>query len=335
MLQNKAKIAILGAGFSGLALSWFLLNTPNPPEVTLISNGNEASRMSAGILHKYMGLHAKLNPLANEAEKEAQALLAACEPYATSPLILNQGLIRIALTEQQITSYQKCTASYPDVKWLDNCQSLDRNAPPYPGIFIESGLTVNAKEYIDALQRACIEKGLLTEFKTIRNQDSLAAYDHIIGAMGALTPSLEPFQTLPIHPLKGQLIEIQWPKDLPPLPHTLISQVYMAMSEDNTKVIVGATYEHHFDSPAPNPQLAIDFLLPKALELYPPLAGMPILAVTSGIRGTTPTRLPFAKVLSPRFSILAGMGSRGLLYHAYFAKQLAVEIVNSLNQVKL
>lgn len=319
----KKKIAVIGAGFSGLAISWYLLNLPNPPDVTLISNGKEASRISAGILHKYMGLYAKLNPLANEAEKETHLLIKEAEKFSEKSIILSRGLIRLALTEKQRIAYATCAENYSDVQWLENCQSLDPNTTKAPGIFIESGLTIDTESYLDALINACKSKGLKTRIQEIT--DFPESFDHVVAAMGPHTPSL------PLHPLKGQLIEIRWPKNLPPLPYALVSQVYMTKCSESDRITVGATYEHTYENAEPNPQFAIDFLYPKALELYPELAGAEVLNVKAAVRATTQARLPIAKVINPRYSCLAGMGSSGLLFHAYFAKELSQSIYQVLD----
>lgn len=328
--MKSKKIAVIGSGFSGLAVCWYLLNSPSPPEVTLFSKGDEASRISAGILHKYMGLFAKLNPLAVEAEKETKHLISIAEQHTNLPLILSKGIVRLAHTEKQKAAYAICADSHPDVKWLDNCQIHDPNMASGPGIFIQSGLTIDTNNYLDALKQACITKGLTVKVQDIADINELNDFDHIIGAMGSYTSNLTPFQNLSLHPLKGQLLEIDWPENLPPLPHTLISKVYLAMSQDQSKAIIGATYEHHFKDALPDADHAIHALLPKALELYPKLTGCTIAAVRAGIRATTPNRMPIAKILNDRYSTLSGMGSSGLLYHAHFAKQLVNELTNTL-----
>lgn len=328
LTKSTKKYAVIGSGFAGIATCWYLLNSPSPPDVTLFSNGNEASRVSAGILHKYMGLYAKLNPLALEAEKESRDLISKAQQFTNRPIILSEGIVRHAISDKQKIAYSKSAESYPDVIWLDNCQSYDLNMAPGPGIFIESGLTLDTNLYLDALKQGCIEKGLTVKIQDISNIDELKDYDHVVCAMGSYTSTLKPFEALSLHPLKGQLLEINWPKDLSPLPYTIISQIYLAMSQDSSKAIIGATYEHHFKDAHPDPEFAIHNLLPKALELYPKLKGCTISEVRAGIRASTPTRMPTVKVLSDRYSVIAGMGSSGLLYHAHFAKHLVNELLN-------
>lgn len=328
LTKSTKKIAVIGSGFSGLSLSWYLLNSEYPPEVTLFSKGDEASRISAGILHKYMGLYAKLNPIAIDAEKETRHLISIAEQHTKLPIVLSKGIVRLAHTDKQKNAYAFCAESHNDVKWLDDCKICDDNMASGPGIFIESGLTLDTNNYLDALKAACISKGLNFKVQDISVIEELNDFDHVIGAMGSYTPSLPPFADLPLHPLKGQLLEIDWPENLPRLPYTLISQVYIAMSSDPRKAIVGATYEHHFKDASPDADIAIQSLLPKALELYPKLADCNIPDVRAGIRATTPNRMPIAKIINERYSTLTGMGSSGLLYSAHFAKQLIKDLLS-------
>lgn len=313
------KILVKGAGFSGMALCWYLLSLPQDLEITLFSKGVPASKVSAGILHKYMGPRGKLNALALEGEQETFELLKVANEHAKHPIILSKGLIRIAITDEQKVAFKKCSIDYAEVKWIENCQNLDPHTVMAPGIFINSGLTIDTEAYLEALLIACIDKGL-----TVTLTDSEDIYDHVIEAMGAYTSSV------PVHQVKGQLLELSWPKHLPPLPYPLISQHYLARARDPKTVIIGATFEHSFKSVDPDPEFAISALYSKAIELYPELAGVEILSVKSGLRATTPSRLPFTKILNPKLSVLAGLGSKGLLYHAHFAKLLVKDLSTML-----
>ena len=301
-------IAIIGAGFSGLATAWHLLHLPHPPTVTLYSKGKSDSSIAAGLLHKYMGQYAKRSPLAVEAEKESLSLITNALKFTNRPLILSKGFIRPAFSDKQKAAFKECAETYPDVDPLESCQILDPNAPKAPGIFIQSGLVIDTQAYLDALLKGCQSKGLILQDQPLE----LETYDHTIQAMGAFTPT-------PLHRLKGQLLEIEWPPSIPPLPFTLVGEIYIAMMQDPKRAVIGATYEHTFESEEPN-RFAIDYLYPKAMALYPALEEVEVVEIKAALRATMPNRLPLVKKMSHKLSFITGMGSRGLLYHAYFAK---------------
>lgn len=322
----KPKIAIIGAGFSGLACAWHLLNSNFPCSVALVSDGKEASKIAAGLLHKYVGLKANINPLASIAEAKSHELLQVSSEALNRPVILSKGILRLALTEQQKQDFFKCASLNDDVEWLNEqqCKNKIPLIPDVPGIFIHSGMTIDTVSYLEGLLLACIQKGLHFEQKHISGFHELESFDIIIAASG---PHI-PLEKVKLHPLKGQLLELEWPKSLPLLPFALVSQMYLVMSNDNKSCIAGATYEHHFESEKPDPEKAIEELYPKACELYPPLKDAKILSVKAGIRCTLPSRMPFIGHVRDNIYAITGMGSRGLLYHAYFAESLIKQVIH-------
>lgn len=308
------KVAIIGAGFSGLASAWHLLDNF---AVTLFSDGREASKISAGLLHKYVGLRAPLNPLAKEAEKKTHQLLEVASQALNETVILSKGMLRIALTDQQKEDFYRCACQNEDVKWV-NPQDLIPSLPHNSGIFIQSGMTIDSKLYLEGLCLACEQKGLIVENRHISELSELKGFDFIILATGAYS---FPLHHLKVFPIKGQLLELEWPRNHPPLPFALNSQVYITMTKDQQRCIVGATHEHHFTREAPS-RFAIEELFPRALALYPPLKDAKILSVKAALRCTTPNRLPFASHVKDNVYAITGLGSRGLLYHALFAEKL-------------
>jgi glycine/D-amino acid oxidase-like deaminating enzyme len=324
-MPSKPKIAIIGAGFSGLAAAWFLLEHPSPvTSVTLFSDGREASQISAGLLHKYVGLKSTLNPFAHEGEKKTIQLLEVAKTALGEPVILSKGMLRIALKDHQKEDFYQCASQNEDVEWLEPAQikALNPFLPDAPGIFIHSGMLIDSGSYLEGLKKACIQKGLLIEKKHIADLSELKSFDFIILATGAHSFNLH---NLKVFPVKGQLLELEWPSDSPPLPFAINSQVYIAMTKDKNRCIVGATHEHHFRAEDPD-QKAVEDLYPKALELYPPLKEAKVLNVKAACRCTTSNRLPFAGLVQDNVYAITGMGSRGLLYHAYFAEQLVNRI---------
>lgn len=331
------RVAVVGGGFAGLALSWYLLNDFARVEVTLFDPngyGGEASKISAGILQKYGGLHAKLNRYAEQGNEHTLELISIASKTLNQNIIQSKGLLRVALNDIQVEAFQKCSNTYSDVDWLnvDDCKKLHPFLPDAPGIWIHSGLTIDVEAYLRGLFHACKVKGLKLIQKRVTPEEDLTDFQAVIFAIGALTASFKFFERFQIHPLKGQLIEIRWPKPIPPLPFSLLSQIYICMSKDKLKAIVGATYEHSYASMFPEPKRAIEELLPKAIALYPPLAKENCLEVKAGLRASTPSHLPLIEHVEKNIWLYAGLGSRGLLYHGFFAKELVKKIKIALEK---
>ena len=88
---------------------------------------------------------------------------------------------------------------------------------------------------------------------------------------------------------------------------------YMAVTEDPLICHVGATYERDSRSDIPDREAAIRLLQPT----------LPVLNVRAGVRVTNPAHyFPILERINPKTWALTAFGSRGLLYHAYFAKRL-------------
>lgn len=331
------RAAVIGGGFAGLAASWYLLNLPCKPEVTLFDPngyGGEASKTSAGILQKYGGLHAKLNRFAEEGEKATLELIEIAFSASKRSIIRSRGLLRLALQEQQKLDFMRSSTLHRDVEWLSiaECQKINPLLPNSPAIWIRSGLTIDVDAYLSGLFCACSHKGLRLVKKAVLPTDDWGNYSAVIFATGAASKSMKLFQRFHIHPLKGQLIELEWPKSIPPLPFSLLSQAYICMNKDDTRAIVGATYERDFVDSKPCPKRAFEELFPKAISLYPPLEKAQCLEVKAGLRVSTSSHLPLIEHVEKNIWIYTGLGSRGLLYHAFFAKKLVQKINERIGQ---
>ena len=320
-------IAIIGGGLAGLATAWYLLQDPSI-KITLFDPagiGGGASGIAAGLLHPYAGLHSKLNEEGKIAFAEALHLLGIAKEETKSPLMENSGLLRLATTTDSLHHFKTAASLYSDVDWLteSECQRQVPNCAKAPGILIKSGYTVYIENYLESLWNACQKKGAKLERKAINNLTEVDGFDQVVLTLGAATTRLTKEWKLTITPVKGQLLELKWPEKVPPLKLPLSSSVYIVMRENNQSCLVGATYEHDFENESPNEKVAVASLLPKALDLLPFLKDAPLLSVKAGIRASTPSRKAWLKPLSPRLWVFAGLGSKGLLYHALLGKRLA------------
>ena len=314
----QKKIAIIGAGFAGLATAWHLLNLHH--EVTLYDGsgiGGQASGIAAGLLHPFVGAHAKYNWKGAEGMKATTQLLDVASNALSKPVAKRTGLLRIALTKKQEEDYAVCASRYPEVEWIKNAQERVSHVVPKPGILIKTAMTVNTRQYLQGLWQACERKGAKLEQRQISSLTELNSFDAIIVAMGAATTSLPELAHLPVRPLKGQILKLE---NMPPLNMPVSSQVYIV---DN---IVGATFERTFDTAEPTPDLAISEILPKATVLIPALKEAQVVDCRAAIRATTANRRPLVTQLNPKCWVFTGLGSKGLLYHALFAESLARSI---------
>lgn len=322
------KIAVIGAGFCGLAVCWRLLQTTRH-QVTLFDPrgiGGEASGISAGLLHPYAGLHSKLNWRGLEGMAAAKELLAVAENALGKPVADYSGILRPAFTAEQIADFQLCASRYSDVEWLTPEQASARipGLPRVPALFIPSGITVDSPLYLEGLWKACERLGAQKVSRKVNSVDDLQGYDTIAACLGASTPLFRETQALPLSLVKGQILELEWPAGLFPLPCSLNSQVYVTML--NGKCMAGSTYERGFINALPDQETAKRILIPKIEELYPPLREAKILGARAGIRAVTPNHIPSLVKHSDKLYSLTGLGSKGLLYHALMAQQL-VELI--------
>lgn len=317
------RIAVVGEGLSGLSVCWHLLLKGK--KVTLFSNETPAaSALAAGLIHPYPGLFNKLNPLGLIGLEKTLSLIKIAENELNDSIILSKGVLRFFSTKPQEISFKKAVHLYEDIEWIskEKCEEINPHITPQEAIFIKSGLTVDTAKYLKGLKLLSKNKGLETSTKEVVLDELYSQFDAIILCTGAY-PSFKELEPLGIHQVKGQLLELSWPAGVPPLAHSLIGKVYIAMHENLKECTVGATYEHTFDSPLPNLELAKSELISKAIELFPPLQISSIINVKAGLRASVPGRLPIAKQIGEKLFTLTGLGSRGLLYHAHFAKEIS------------
>lgn len=326
------KVIIVGAGFCGLAVAWHLLHHERKPqnlEVQLYDSeeiGFSTSGISAGLLHPYVGAHAKLNWKGREGIQATKLLLEAASKMVEQPVCAeNKGILRLALSPMQADDFKHCAELYsPDVEWLsaEKCQSFVPGLADAPGLWLKNGLTVYSKHYLEGLWKACEKKGARFEKKRIHSLEELESGISIL-TTGGCTQALPELSALPLKSVKGQILELEWPKRHPPLPCALNSQGYILMSSDQRTCFVGSTYEKNYRDSKADPETALTEIMPKACAILPFLKGAALVNCYAGIRSVGPGHLPFLHSISSQKWILAGMGSKGLLYHALMAKELA------------
>ncbi len=325
------KIAIIGAGFAGLATTWTLLQckTKNLPiQVTLFDSkgiGAESSGVAAGLMHPFANTHAKLNREGYEGYQSCLGLLAAATNALGYPPFDSSGILRPALSPAQEKEFYIASQKYPEtIDWKNSAemQVILPNVMEAPGIWIKKGVTVFTDEYLRGLYMACEELGARLQIQRVNSVCELNAFDLVIFAMGSNSASLKELSHLPLRYTKGQILELLWPEDLPPLPMALNGNMYCVMSRDRKRCLVGSTYEKQFKSAETDLDIAKEWILPKLTQLYPPLKEAKVIGCRAGIRVSTPQHLPLITQINSRCYVIVGLGSKGLLYHGLYSQKL-------------
>lgn len=330
------KIAIVGGGFAGLASAWYLLHHSQAGVSIDVFDplpiGKGVSGLSSGLFHPYVGKSAKRTARAEEKLDAAHKLFGEAARAIGKGITLSTGMLRPAVTHEQIADFKKCANTYKETTFWDKrrCEKevtgLTIPQSDGGGLFIKNALTLNVPLYLEGLFKACAMLGMRSIQKSISSLDDLKSYDRILLAMGA---QLKSFCSLPLETIKGQTLILEWPHHLPPLPFSLNSEGYLIMRKGGTECLAGATFERNYTSEVIDPSFAISHITNKIVPFFPSIAQARVLSCHAGIRCATPrTHLPFLTQLNNKTWVIAGLGSKGLLYHGYLAHHLSLALLN-------
>ena len=300
------RIAVIGAGLAGLSVAWHALQKGF--QVTLFDHkgvGGGASGVSTGLLHPFAGKKGTLSYRAEEGMRSTKELLQISENALHQSVASFTGIFRPAITSEQKNDFQKNSALWKELVIQDI---------PMQGLWIEGGITVFSRAYLKGLFLACQELGAL--FFQEKITDLPDGFDRVILTTGSDTIHFDGCQHLPCRTAIGQSLVCRWEN---PLPCSLASQGYISVTEDPHLCQVGSTYEH---TDFPDPKKAVA-LLEKVALFYPPAKDFEIIEIRSGKRiSPQEGHTPIITQVSKNTWVFMGLGSRGMLYHALYGKEL-------------
>ena len=292
MIQEKMKnknIAIVGGGFAGVAAAYTLSKQACVTLFDAEGIGAGASGASTGLLHPYAGEKGRRSWEADSAMEAAKELLEVSAREMGQPVADYRGILKKGA----------CIGAGEDVEALGEDLFL-----------IRSGITVFPKLYLEGLWRAAQRNGAQLQIQKIEQLVVLEHFDLVVLAVGAGIFYFPECSHLKINAVRGQAVTCRLEK---PLERSEVAKQYTAVTEDPLVCHVGATYERGSRSDIPDREEAIRLLQPT----------LPILNVRAGVRVTNPAHyFPILEQLNSKTRVLTAFGSRGLLYHAYFAKKL-------------
>lgn len=308
------KVAVVGAGFSGLALCFHFLKKGF--QVDLYDQqgiGAGASGVSSGLLHPYAGEKVRRSWKADIAMQETKVLLEEAQKFSQEQVADFSGIMR-KVTPEQYQTFVKHVDLYEDVEIVDE-----------NWVWIRSGIAVHSAFYLKGLYEACARKGLVFFQRKIDCSDQLSEYDACVFAIGAGIFSFSERDKGALSKVRGQALLCNW--NLPPLPHPLLGKGHVVPFPGGKWVHVGATYERNSEETGPCMETALSLLKPQMEKLVPDWKEMSPVECKAGIRVVRPGHaVPWMYAIGDKKWILTAMGSRGLLYHAYYAKELVENI---------
>lgn len=291
------RVAVVGAGLAGLGVTYFLIKKGY--SVSLFDElgiGGGASGIPIGLCHPYLGRSGNPSKFADSAMSLTRELIDVAESVSGKKLADRSGILRTDWTPTQW---------YPDLEKVEG------------GILIKSGMTVLMREYVSALYASFKNVDLVK--RKISSEDDLNEFDRVVFACGAGTNDLG--FDLDLSFVKGQVLVGKFNKVLERT--VMKARGHLSPLKDG-RVQLGSTYEHHFSSSKPDQEVAIRELQPKMDAFFLNSNEFVFEECFSGVRACVKEGyLPIVERLSEKAFVFTGLGSRGLLYHAYYGRHLA------------
>jgi len=308
------RVAIIGAGFAGLATAYFLQEFEQF-QVTIFDKagiGAGASGVASGLLHPYPGIMARRSLHAEEALRISKELLRISEANTPQMVSMHAGILRKSLSKEQHARLQEHCEVYGDVEQVDDSLFL-----------IHTGITVLSTNYLRGLGGAIEKRGGEFRIEEIRALSELANFDHIVVAAGYGIRAFQECAHLKVKFLKGQALRMQGE---PHYDRSFISKGYLAHLGSEPFFEMGSTYERTFETPHPQLEIAKKLLADKLVEV----PDAEIIECKAGVR-VCPLHhyLPIVEKIGENMTVFTGLGSRGLLYHGYFGRKVAHRIAQN------
>ncbi|HSW72561.1 MAG TPA: FAD-dependent oxidoreductase [Chlamydiales bacterium] len=305
------KIAIIGAGYAGLASAYYLLQ--KGCQITIFDSGGGASRVSTGLMYGYPGEHARKSEYADLGIKETIHLLNVASDHLGKAVYQKKGIFRPAMIDKQKESFQKSLSLHPELIWWEKekVQEMLPECIPIPGLYIENAYQVDSKLYTEGLLGYLQTRGVEYQKKQISSLDELSSFDSIL-VTGTLA-----FHNPGCGITKGQALICKSNRNFP---CNISGKGHMSFA--NGICMLGSTYERDYQDDKPDLAKAIS-LKEQAALFFPQAKDLEVMECVSAFRiAKRGSYLPLIKRISEKATLFTGLGSRGLLYHALFASQL-------------
>ena len=350
-MSKKAEVLVVGGGLAGSCAA--LQMAKQGAQVTLVHQnqltGHTASMVPLALYNPAAALRAKKGWRALECHQALHELLdEVAEFLGSDGFISRNGLLRPCLDEGMAAHFRKSaeTEGWPEgwVRWLtpeDLRARFPESEHRWGGLWVAVGMTVETPILLQGLHEMLRDKyGCLVMEKKVadvseREAGAIIRFEDgsqtdtpkVLIAAGAFARDLAGNEKLKLHAVKGQTVEVApfLRTDFKP---SVSSKGYISLH--NNRVEIGSTYEHHFDNFNPTDK-SNSYLLKKVPRSFPDYDAddLTVRGSWTGIRVTTPDRMPFTGLLSGRKHtyISTGFGSKGMIFAPYCGILTAQHII--------
>ncbi len=314
------KIAIVGAGLSGLSAACHLLFKSPHVNITLfdaygIGQGG-ASNIASGLMHPYAGKAGVRSLHADQALKASMNLIKVAEKFASYPFC-SRGIIRHAQDPMQQKNFINHIHRFGDVLPLAAGSKIFQ---------IQSGLTVYIPGYLASLWKFCQTHGADFVQKNVTHLEEVAHFDQVVLAVGASVQQFSDEISSNVKMIKGQTLIAEIGNKGPPM--SSIGKGYIAICPVTQQLHLGSTYEHVFTDANPDIAHAKEIIIPRITTFFPEVSELKIVDCRSGLRVANRSHYyPILQKITNNCWAITSMGSRGLLYHGLFGKMLAEKML--------
>lgn len=301
------RIGIIGAGLAGLAIGYFAKRKVTFFEANGIGSG--ASGVPGALLNPFMGPQGQKSKRSDEGLEASLSLIHAINKES----IVQKGLYKIG-------DCQKSCQLYPEqISFIE--KPLHAYGKVHPSYYkIHEAYSIDLPLYVQSLA-ACLQESGAIFCQQLWQDDFEKEFDHLFFCLGYGVKKL--FPDLALKYVKGQIISMQLPLGMNSLDAPLLGQTHIIPSRDKRKIYIGGTYEHEGLDEGVNPESAIAYIKPRVAPLLEGFEKCTFLDCVHGVR-VLPLQghLPQIVQVSKKKTLLTAFGSRGLLYHALYAKEV-------------
>jgi glycine/D-amino acid oxidase-like deaminating enzyme len=348
----KYDFCIIGAGLAGLSLAKELSSLSNTKILVIdpLGIGKGASGSPIGLANPATGRYATKSWKAEESLNLLEENLEKVSSFSTEKIFSKSGIVRPAM-DSKIAKRMKENVETSDwsdgsCKWLSE-KELHNNFPDLfcidGGVWVPSGMTVAIPKYLDALASYLkvsgvdfieginfdLRKSNNAWFLDLKSTNEIEA-NHIVITAGIKSTRYDFWKDLPLHPVKGQVAVFKTEQKFPY--RSAISALGYFAGIDPYTFVAGSTYEHKFANEETD-RKGLSYIEDRMLRVMPYMEGKyKLIQQWAGVRASTPDRKPFAGD-HPHIegcSILAGLGSKGLLYSSLLAKEFAHYLLDGI-----